>query len=60
MPVRIKVHLREVSRGVLELAGQPFAVRTEVLFQPELDFREIFVVDRPRSKGTRAFPCPRI
>lgn len=31
MPVSVKVHLREVSRGILELAGQPFAVRTEVL-----------------------------
>ena len=60
MPVRIKVHLREVVRGVLELARQPFALRAEVLFQAELHFREICVVDRPRSKGTRAAPHSRV
>lgn len=56
MPVRIKVHLREISRGVLELAGQPFAICTEVLLQTKLDFCEVFVIDRPRSKWPRAPP----
>lgn len=31
MPVRVKVHLREVARGVLELTGKPFAISAEVL-----------------------------
>lgn len=60
MPVRIKVHLREVVGCVLKLARQPFALRAEVLFQAELHFREICVVDRPRSKGTRAAPRARV
>ena len=60
MPVRIKVHLREISRGVLELAGQPFAICTEVLLQTKLDFCEVFVIDRPRSKWPRAAPRARV
>lgn len=60
MPVRIKVHLREISRGVLELAGQPFAICAEVLLQTKLDFCEVFVIDRPRSKWPRAAPRARV
>ena len=60
MLVSVKVHLREVARGVLELAGEPFAICAEVLLQTKLDFCEVFVIDRPRSKGTRVFPRPRI
>lgn len=60
MPVRVKVHLREVARGVLELCGQPFAVRAEVLLQAELDFCEIFVVHCPWPKGPRAAPHSRV
>ncbi len=54
MPVSVKVHLREVACGVLELARQPFALRAEVLLQAVLHFREICVVHCPRSKGPRA------
>ena len=54
MPVSVKVHLREVSRSILELAGEPFALRAEVLFQAELHFHEVFVVHCPWPKGTRA------
>lgn len=60
MPVSVKVHLREVSRGVLQLAGQPFAVRTEVLSQPELDFAQICVIDCPRPEWARAVPRARV
>ena len=60
MLVSVKVHLREVARGVLELAGEPFALRAEVLLQTKLDFCEVFVIDRPRSKWPRAAPRARV
>ena len=56
MLVSVKVHLREVARGVLELARQPFALRAEVLPQSELHFAQIRIVDRPRPERPRAPP----
>lgn len=60
MPVRIKVHLREVVGCVLKLARQPFALRAEVLFQAELDFAQICVIDCPRPEWARAAPRARV
>lgn len=60
MLVSVKVHLRKVSRGVLELARQPFAASAEVLFQAELDFAQICVIDCPRPEWARAAPRARV
>lgn len=55
-----EVHLREVARGVPELAGEPFALRAEVLLQAELDFREVCVVHRPRPERARIATFTRV
>lgn len=60
MLVSVKVHLREVACGVLELARQPFAASAEVLFQAELDFAQICVIDCPRPEWARAAPRARV
>lgn len=49
----VEVYLGEAARGVLQLAGQPFALRAKVLLQAELDFGEVCVVHRPRPERTR-------
>ena len=47
VPVCVEIHLGEVSRHVLQLAGEPISLGVERLPQAELDFGEVPVVYLP-------------
>lgn len=56
VPVRIEIHLGEVARHVLQLAGEPISLGVERLPQAELDFGEVPVVYLPGRERARAAP----
>lgn len=55
-PVCVEIHLGEVARHILKLAGEPLALGVECLPQAELDFGEVPVVYLPRRERARAAP----
>ena len=56
MTVCVEIHLGEVARHILKLAGEPLALGVECLPQAELDFGEVPVVYLPLRERARAAP----
>ena len=54
--VCVEIHLGEVARHILKLAGEPLALGVECLPQAGLDFGEVPVVYLPRRERARAAP----
>lgn len=53
VPVCVEIHFGEVSRHVLQLAGEPIALGVERLPQAELHFAEVPVVYLPGRERAR-------